>query len=273
MNIFVSIILPNFNSSATIQSTLNSIKAQTFENYECLIIDDKSTDNSIKIIKRVIKNDNRFKIIESKINKGVSKTRNIGLANAKGRFITFIDSDDIWGKDFLSNNIELRKGKNIPISHSPYIRFKKTNQNNLEGALVNPPILIDKQNILIKNYLPLLAVFIDRDLVGPIKFRETRPEDYDLWIDLIKFNNFYSLSTLKISSFYRISNEQRSKNKWKAFIRINKFYERKLNINKFISLIYSLRWMYMNIIQRFSPYKDLRKYKISPEIYSLLNNE
>ena len=121
-----------------------------------------------------------------------------------------------------------------------------------------------------KNHLPLLAVFIDRDIVGPIKFRNTRPEDYDLWIDLIKFNNYYSLSTSRISSFYRISNDQRSKNKWEAFIRINRFYKRKLKINKVISLIYSLRWMYLNIIQRFNLFKDIRKYKISPEVYNLL---
>ena len=270
MNQLVSIIIPNYNSEKTIKSTILSIKLQTYKNYECIIIDDNSTDNSINQINDLTKNEQKFTLIQSKKNGGVTKARNLGLSLAKGKYITFIDSDDIWDKDFLKNNIDLRKNKSIPLSHSPYIRFKKKNSNNLIGTIVNPPKIVNKHNILMKNHLPLLAVFIDRDIVGPIKFRNTRPEDYDLWIDLIKFKNYYSLSTSRISSFYRISNDQRSKNKWEAFIRINRFYKRKLKINKVISLIYSLRWMYLNIIQRFNLFKDIRKYKISPEVYNLL---
>lgn len=270
MHQLVSIIIPNYNSEKTISSTISSIKLQTFKNYECIIVDDHSEDNSIIQIKHLIKKDKRFFLIQSNKNCGVTKARNLGLSLAKGKYITFIDSDDVWDKDFLKNNIDLRKNKSIPISHSPYIRFKKKRSNNLIGAVVNPPEIVNKHNVLMKNHLPLLAVFIDRDIVGPIKFRETRPEDYDLWIDLIKFNNYYSLSTSRISSFYRISNNQRSKNKWKAFIRINKFYKRKLKINKVLSLIYSLRWMYMNTIQRFNLFTDIRKYNISPEVYNLL---
>ena len=266
----VSIIIPNYNSEQTITCTLQSIKRQTFKNYECVIIDDNSTDNSVEIIEKIIKHDKRFKLIKSKISNGVAKTRNIGLSNSKGRYLTFLDSDDIWDKNFITKNLELRKHKNIPISHSPYIRFKEVNSQKIKGFQVNPPRIVNAKNILLKNYLPLLAIFIDRKIVGDIKFKDTRPEDYDLWIDLIKYNNYHSLSTSNVLCYYRISENQRSKNKVQAFMRIYSFYNRKLNFNKINTLFYSLRWLCINILQRFTIHRDIKSFNISSELYELL---
>lgn len=269
----VTIIIPNYNSENTIKSTILSVKAQTFKNYECIIIDDKSVDNSVYIIKSLIKNDDRFRILQSKVNNGVSRARNLGLSNAKGRFLTFIDSDDIWDKDFLKTNIEIRRSKLIPISHSPYIRFKETNSNIIKGFIIKPPQIINRQNILNKNYLPLLTVFIDRKIIGEIQFKNTRPEDYDLWIDLIKTNNYYSLSTSRILCYYRISNNQRSKNKFQAFCRIYKFYKGKFNNNNIVVFLYSLRWGISNLLDRFTLHKDIHQLNIPKDLHNLLLKE
>ncbi len=96
----ISIIIPVYNSSSTISKTIYSVKNQSFENFEALIINDGSTDNSLEIINESIINDNRFRIINQK-NSGVSSARNCGIKNSVFDFIAFIDSDDEWEKDYL----------------------------------------------------------------------------------------------------------------------------------------------------------------------------
>ena len=186
MTVVVSIIMPCFNARNTIVSSIKSVQAQTFKDFECIIIDDNSRDDSLLLIQNIIYQDKRFKLIKLDKNRGVSFCRNSGIISAKGRYITFLDSDDIWDSNFIFHNLEIRKNKDIPISHSSYIRFKKNSFHILEGIIIRPPNIIDSKNILQKNYLPLLSVFIDRRIVGDFIFRNIRPEDYDLWIELIK---------------------------------------------------------------------------------------
>ncbi len=270
MNPLISIIVPNFNSQNTIKSTLKSIQNQIYKNYECIIIDDNSSDDSLKIIRKTTNSDKRFKVISSKISNGVSITRNIGISKAKGRYLTFLDSDDIWDKDFLQNNLNIRVEKNIPISHCSYIRFRKYKCGKIKGALITPPKLIDSRNILFKNYLPLVTVFIDRQLVKEIKFEEIRPEDYDLWINLIMNKKFYSISTNKISCYYRISKSQRSKNKFGALKRINSFYKKKLMLNSFALFIVTFRWALLNLFDRIKIYRRINYYSGSDYISEVI---
>ena len=101
-NDLITVIIPVYNSENTIFNTLLSIKNQTYENFEVLIINDGSTDSSLDIIKKICKSDNRFKYFDI-ANNGVSNARNIGLDNANGKYIIFIDSDDIVEKEYFMN--------------------------------------------------------------------------------------------------------------------------------------------------------------------------
>jgi len=102
----VSIIIPNFNREKLITETLNSVKVQTYSNWEALIVDDGSTDQSIKIIQEFIKNDSRFKLIKREREpKGAPTCRNIGVESAKGDFIIFLDSDDLLAPDCLKRRV------------------------------------------------------------------------------------------------------------------------------------------------------------------------
>ena len=113
----ITIIIPLFNSQNVLKDTLDSVLAQTYKDWECLIIDDGSTDNSVQIAKEFQKTDKRIKF-HSRLHytkpKGVSSCRNIGIENAKGKFVIFLDSDDILSKDCLKNRIEFfRDSSNI----------------------------------------------------------------------------------------------------------------------------------------------------------------
>lgn len=117
MNSLVSIITPNFNSSRYIKHTWNSIKSQTYENWEWIIVDDGSTDDSINRIKELCNSDKRVKLFHrDKPNKGASTCRNIGLQSAKGNFVIFLDADDILARESLYNRV-------IIMNKSPELDF------------------------------------------------------------------------------------------------------------------------------------------------------
>lgn len=102
----ISIIIPNYNKSQFVAETINSVKKQTYDNWEAIVIDDCSSDNSLDIIEKLIANDNKFRLKVNFSNKGANYSRNLGIKEAKGDFIIFLDSDDILSKDCLKNRIE-----------------------------------------------------------------------------------------------------------------------------------------------------------------------
>lgn len=247
----VSIITPCFNSSKTIDLTIESIKNQSFENYEVLIIDDCSSDNSLEIIKNSINDDKRFKLYSRKKNYGVVESRNYGLNKASGRYIAFLDSDDIWEKDFLKKSIYVHKLFMPGITHGPFYRFYESKGKYL-GQKYIPPQIIDSKNIKKKNYMGLLTTVLDKKIIGDFKFSNIRPEDYFLWCHLIIKKNLYSKSIEDCQAYYRISSSQRSKNKFNSFFRLFKFYSKYLNQGFFKGIYFTAHWTVGNLMQRFS---------------------
>ena len=121
----------------------------------------------------------------------------------------------MWHKNFLQTSLDIRESNDLAITHCPYLRFIKKEKNYL-GKIIYPPRLIRSNNIGIKNYLPLLTAFLDRKIIGDFRFKETRPEDYLLWMELIEERGFYSKIVPFIGAFYRVSGDQRSNNKIKS---------------------------------------------------------
>ena len=103
----VSIILPNRNYADFISDAISSVKAQTLTDWECIIIDDASSDDSVNVVKRCIRGDDRFKLVVNPESIGVSATRNIGLDMATGEYIAFLDSDDCYMEYFLEMLVSL----------------------------------------------------------------------------------------------------------------------------------------------------------------------
>lgn len=111
----VSIIVPNYNHAQFIADAINSVRAQSLQQWECIIIDDASTDNSVEIVKDLIKSDKRFKLITNKKHIGVSCARNLGLDQARGEYIAFLDSDDCYTQNALETLIWLAKTNNADV--------------------------------------------------------------------------------------------------------------------------------------------------------------
>ena len=112
----VSIILPNRNYADFISDAIASIKGQTLKDFECIIIDDASTDNSVKIIRKLIKNDSRFKLVALDKPYGISHARNIGLDMASGEYIAFLDSDDCYTQYALEKLVDIARRENVDVA-------------------------------------------------------------------------------------------------------------------------------------------------------------
>lgn len=116
----VSIVVPIYNCEDFIEETLLSIKGQTYSDYEVLLIDDVSKDNSIDIIKKVVGDDDRFKIISLEKNQGAAVARNTGIKASEGMYIAFLDSDDIWHSDKLEKQISFMEENNYDFTFTAY---------------------------------------------------------------------------------------------------------------------------------------------------------
>ena len=255
----VSIIVPFFNASKTIKATLQSIFNQTYQNYECILIDDSSEDNSYSIVQKSIIYDKRFKLLKQS-KAGVVAARNFGIKNCHGRYITFLDSDDIWHPDFLMESLMImeKRKDNIAMTHSSYFRFK-LHKNKIISYLIHTPKIITYKNILKKNFMPLLTVLIDREKIKELYFEDKRPEDYRLWINLIYIKRYKSISIRKPLAYYRISDKQRSKNKIFSLLRIYKLYKDLPNTNFLKLNINIFNWIIYNSFQRIIIKKRLDK--------------
>jgi len=116
----ISIIIPVYNSEKYITETIESVLAQTYTNWEMIIVDDCSTDRSKEIIREFTEQEDRIRFIEFEENLGTGKARDVALQKAKGRFVAFLDSDDMWLPGKLEKQIRFMTENNYPISFTSY---------------------------------------------------------------------------------------------------------------------------------------------------------
>lgn len=207
----ISIVMPLYNSEETVIESVNSVINQSYTNWELIICDDGSTDKSIKLIHDNF-SDNRIKIVNNKFIKGAAGARNTGIRKSSGRFLCFLDSDDLWHADKLSIQVNFMLDNNVTFSHGDYFTFDVNNSER--GEFISPEI-ITFEDIIYKCDIGCLTVMIDTEIFPNISFPYIVKEDYALWIILFKRYNIKSFKYPKILASYRISNNSLSSNKVK----------------------------------------------------------
>ncbi len=208
MEKLVSVILPVYNAEKYIFNTLNSAINQTYKNIEIIIINDCSTDDSLKIVNSI--NDSRIKVVNLKNNKGVSNARNKGLEIAKGEYIAFLDSDDIWTSDKLRLQIEFMKKNDYKLSFTAY----SISKNNKKVKEVSVPTEVDYMTLLKGNKIALFTSVISRELAAKFKFTNIKHEDYDYWLQITKEYKGYGLN--EDLGIYNKRDDSLSSDKFKA---------------------------------------------------------
>ena len=236
LNNLVSIITPNYNCACFIGQTIESVLSQTYRNWEMLIIDDCSTDNSIEIIEKYVKQDARIKMFKTECNSGSPvKPRNIGIQNAQGRFIAFLDSDDLWLQDKLERQLPLFDDANAAVVFSNYEKI--TENGERKNRIVNAPIKLTYKQMLKGNYIGCLTAMYDVSRSGKVFFTDFRHEDYVLWLTILH-TGYVAVNTNTVGALYRVrGNSVTSKKmmvlRWQWVI-----YRNFLRLSVFISMYY-----------------------------------
>ena len=221
----VSIITPLYNSEKFIAETIVSVLAQTYTNWEMLIVNDCSKDNGASIVEKYSKKDKRIKLFNNKKNMGVSFTRNKAINLSQGKYIAFLDSDDLWHKEKLKKQIKMMEEKNISLSYTAYTKMNE--DGSLRGK-IEVPEKINYKKLLKGNIMGCLTVIARKDILKDSYFRQTKQEDYILWLELLKKVEF-SYGIQESLAFYRVLENSRSSNKidlvnfnWRIYREIEK---------------------------------------------------
>jgi len=184
-NNLVSVITPAFNSAKYIGEAIASVQRQTYCDWEMIIVDDASTDNTCSIVNKFSENDDRITLIRQSVNGGPAKARNKALNHARGRYIAFLDSDDYWRPDKLEKQIDVFREKRCPLVYSAY---EKVDENgNRQGRFVSVPSHIDYSGLLNATVIATVTAIYDTESVGRILMPDIRMrQDYALWLKILR---------------------------------------------------------------------------------------
>ena len=180
----VSIITPAYNSATYIAETIESVLAQTYTNWEMLIVNDCSKDNTAEIVQSYAAKDKRIKLINLTQNSGVAAARNTAIEKAKGRYIAFLDSDDLWKKEKLQKQLSFMQQNGYAFTFTSYEHFKGTKENIQSKVQVVKSL--NYKQALKGNQIGCLTVMLDRKQILNIHFTTQKHEDYILWLNILK---------------------------------------------------------------------------------------
>jgi len=221
----ISIITPSYNASQFIDFTIQSVKNQTFQDWEMVIVDDCSTDDTRDKLQMYADEDERIHVLFLEENSGAAVARNLALSHAKGRYVAFLDSDDCWKREKLEKQLSFMQ------QHGYAFTFTGYEMINNEGAPLNKqvdaPFQVSYDDMLKNTIIGCLTVMIDRHQVGDIIMPNIRTrQDLATWLSILK-KGFIAYGLNKNLAEYRIGTPSISRNKWKA-IKMNWFVYRKV---------------------------------------------
>lgn len=189
MDELVSVIMPSFNTGEYIAASVESVLAQTYPNWELLIVDDCSTDNTTEVICRY--QDPRIILLKNKTNSGAALSRNYALREAKGRWIAFLDSDDTWEPKKLEKQLCFMQENGYAFTFTDY----RICLNGVWIPYINTgPDVVNKRKMYNYCYFSTITVMYDRSVIGLIQIADMRKNnDYAMWLQAIEKSDAHRL--------------------------------------------------------------------------------
>ena len=247
MEDLVSVIIPVYNAEKFIDETINTVLDQTYSNWELLLVNDCSTDNTEKLIKKYLK-DERIHLINNKVNSRAAISRNNGIKKAKGRYICFLDADDKWDNKKLEKQVNFMKNMDCAFSYTSYEFADKNCIPN--GKKVIVPDKINYNQALKNTTIWTSTVMFDMKKLSKddIYMPNVKSEDTASWWSILKKID-YAYGLKDILSFYRRTEGTLSSNKFEAIKRIWNLYRNVEHLNIFKS-IYCFFWYAFRAVLR-----------------------
>ncbi|WP_282607896.1 glycosyltransferase family 2 protein [Pelagibius sp. Alg239-R121] len=182
----VSVITPAYNAARFIGETIASVQAQSLQDWEMIIADDCSQDDTCEIVSRFASKDPRIVLVKQDKNSGPAATRNAALQRAGGRFIAFLDSDDLWLQEKLEHQTNFMNIKDCAVSYTWYRRVSEDGKTL--GRVIEAPASQTYRQALKNAAIPNLTSMVDTAKTGPIRINEAgfRAHDYILWLSLLR---------------------------------------------------------------------------------------
>lgn len=205
----VSIITPTYNCAKFIGKTIESVLKQTYENWEMIIVDDASKDNTEEVVSKY--NDERIKYIKLKENGGADVARNTAIDEAKGRYMAFLDSDDLWEPEKLEKQIQFMKQNNYNITATDYQKINE--EGKLLDKVVKTKEKVDYKSMLLSNSVGNSTIVYNVENIGKFKVPNIKKRnDYALWLQMLKKEKYiYGMPETLMK--YRVRSNSISSNK------------------------------------------------------------
>jgi glycosyltransferase involved in cell wall biosynthesis len=242
----VSIIMPNYNSEKYVESTIKSVLAQTYQNWELLFVDDCSTDKSLEIAKSF--NDDRIRIFSMKKNGGAALARNKAIDEAKGRWIAFLDSDDLWEPEKLQKQIKHMQANDLSFTFTDYQVIDE--EDKLISTFTPRLDVCEYKDILKHNHIGCLTVIYDADKLGKVYMptNATKREDVACWLKILRTGEKAHCLHETLAK-YKVHSNSVSSNKFKMMKYQWQVYRKVEKLNAFMSLYYLACWAIMGILK------------------------
>ncbi len=180
----VSIITPSWNVENLIGETIKSVQAQTMVDWELLVADDRSTDQTVSVVERHGASDPRIKLIRQPRNGGPALARQAAIEQAQGRFVAFLDSDDLWLPVKLERQIAFAQKTRAALSFTAFRRIDET--GSITGRLIEVPNSLTYDQLLKNTSIATLTALVDREVTGNIAMKNEPYDDFCLWLSILK---------------------------------------------------------------------------------------
>ncbi|MBP1222149.1 glycosyltransferase family 2 protein [Flavobacterium sp. 1355] len=246
MNELVSIIIPTYNTEKFIRTTLQSVQNQTYQNWEMILVDDASTDRTVSVIEEFEKNDDRIKLFKLEKNSGNGFARNIALEKATGKYIAYLDADDLWFPNKLEKQIGFLKANNLHFTFSFYDCIDE--EGNSLNRRVKAPISLTYDQLFFCNYVGNLTAIYDADYFGKIILEATQKrQDWRLWLTILKQIQV-TKPVPEPLAFYRIRKDSISSSKFKLIKHNFGVYREFHGFNFVFSVLLMVRFLFTQLI-------------------------
>lgn len=206
----ISVITPLYNAEKWLATTVSSLQEQTYTNWEMISVDDCSTDSSHQLAQNLAAQDPRIKLIQLEKNSGAAVARNTAIKAATGRFIAFLDSDDLWHPEKLEKQINFMLENDIAFSYTAY---EKVDENGAPFQVMGVPGKVSYNDLLKTCVIGCLTAVYDTQKLGKLYMpTNTKREDFATWLNILKKVD-YAYGMPEVLAQYRVYESQTSSKK------------------------------------------------------------
>jgi teichuronic acid biosynthesis glycosyltransferase TuaG len=247
-NQLVSIITPVYNAEKYLRYTIDSVLQQTYGNWELLLVDDCSTDSSFEMMQKAAQKDSRIRIFQNAVNSKAFESRNVALRNARGKYIAFLDADDLWERTKLEVQRSVMQKNGWGFTYTGFTRFLI--EPSASDKTIHVGRSVTYKGLLVNTIIATSSVMLDVEKTGSFEMENVYYDDFVLWLTLLKrLKKAHGIDQPLLH--YRISDNSLSRNKWQSAKKVYAIFTETIKLGYIRSRFYFGLWV-INAVLRYA---------------------